>query len=188
MSRVCTSARAVPYADAEEAEKHSFELADGHYPVPMYPTSGGGFSNTRPPLADLEWMVRALPAVLAFIREHKARGLTLAGHCMMEAVGKKFSTTYTTTDGVLPACTVTVCFPPPAVELMPDRPELADDAHVYAAKVGNRKRIHGLSGRPELNGTWGMITEYRADKVRYVVKLEATGECVLLKPANVAHS
>ena len=106
----------------------------------------------------------------------------------MEAQGVKLSTTFTTTAGVLPACSVTVCYPPPAVEKMPVWEFDCNDAATYNQAVGKRMRIHGLHGRPELNGTWGSVTAYHAGKVRYAIKLEMTGESVLLKPANLEKS
>ena len=182
----------VPFADAEAAETHGFELAvDGFYPVPVYPDSNGTrpktFSTTRPPKNDLEWMVRAIPAVIAFCEQHKhelSRGATAPSWPLHH----KLSTTFTTTAGVLPACSVTVCYPPPAVDKLPDRSEFVEDVAVYMSKLGKRLRIYGLQGRPELNGTWGEATAYDAKKARFTIKLELTGESVLLKPANLEKS
>lgn len=181
----------VPFADADAAATHGFEAIDGYYPVPVYPEPGHTtFSTTRPPKSDLEWMVRAIPAVIAFCKEHREalRRMAIYGETFgMLAHRQRLSTSFTTSAGALPACTVTVCFPPPAAERMPERAEV-DDTETRLSQVGKRMRIYGLTGRPELNGKWCRLTAYRANKMRFAVHLEATNESVLLKPANLEYS
>ena len=53
-----------------------------------------------------------------------------------------------------------------------------------APLVGRRVRIHGLSGRPELNGLSGTATSYLSAKGRYAVAV-AGHDSVLLKPSNL---
>ena len=53
-------------------------------------------------------------------------------------------------------------------------------------KTGARVVILGLNGRPELNGTHGIIISAVEDKGRFAVKLSSTNEKVLLlKPVNL---
>ena len=53
--------------------------------------------------------------------------------------------------------------------------------------VGQRVRIDGLVGRPELNGKLGTAVRYHTEKGRYAVEVEGAPprEHVLLKPANL---
>lgn len=51
--------------------------------------------------------------------------------------------------------------------------------------LGQRVAIKGIENRPELNGATGLAREYSADKQRYAVKLDASGECVLLRAATL---
>lgn len=146
----------------------------------------------RPSKTDLEWMVRALPATLAFCAEHKAALEQLiqpgsAMHSHLDLHGKRLSTTFTTTAGALPSVSVLICYPPPAEYRLPDREEVNDDA-ARASIVGRRMRIHGLASRPELNGTWGTLTAYHDAKIRYAVKLDAGVETLLIRPANLEWS
>jgi len=50
---------------------------------------------------------------------------------------------------------------------------------------GTRVLISALASRAELNGTMGVIEEWNASSGRFNVKLEATGETLGLKPANL---
>ena len=61
-------------------------------------------------------------------------------------------------------------------------------------EAGSYVRIHSLKGRPELNGRNGRILRYDSAKGRYAVRVhkgtddaasDASGSCVLLKPANL---
>ena len=51
---------------------------------------------------------------------------------------------------------------------------------------GQRVLVHGLEGRPELNGQRGLVGSYDAAKGRYAVTLEGGGDGILLKAANLA--
>ena len=55
-----------------------------------------------------------------------------------------------------------------------------------ALTTGARVLISGLNGRPELNGTHGIILSFDEGKGRFAVKLSSNNERILLKPANLA--
>ena len=59
------------------------------------------------------------------------------------------------------------------------------ESPTLALLVGQRVRIHGLVGRPELNGTCGLARSFDAQTGRYAVRLDADGTRVALKPANL---
>ena len=48
-----------------------------------------------------------------------------------------------------------------------------------------RVEIHGLNGRPELNGQKALAMHYDESAGRYAAILEQTGECVRIKPSNL---
>ena len=50
---------------------------------------------------------------------------------------------------------------------------------------GRRVQIHGLAGRPELNGRLGWVRHYVQDKQRYEVAAEGQREYLLLKAGNL---
>lgn len=52
-------------------------------------------------------------------------------------------------------------------------------------KADDRVCLHGLVGRPELNGARGYVLGYRSDKERFVVQLDRTMEDLSLKSANL---
>ena len=57
-------------------------------------------------------------------------------------------------------------------------------AQHHASLVGERVLLHGISARPELNGTVGRAVSFSADKGRYTVDLgEGVGE-LSVKPSN----
>ena len=55
-----------------------------------------------------------------------------------------------------------------------------------AGLSGQRVQVHGLEGRPELNGQRGVVGAYDGAKGRYAVKLDGGGDGILLKAANLA--
>lgn len=59
----------------------------------------------------------------------------------------------------------------------------ADPAALPA--VGARVLISGLLGRPELNGKYGRAASFNDATNRYNVRVEASGETVALRPANL---
>ena len=50
---------------------------------------------------------------------------------------------------------------------------------------GQRAQIIGLSGRADLNGKFGTLLGLVADTGRWGMRIEDSGECVRLKPANI---
>jgi len=63
-----------------------------------------------------------------------------------------------------------------------------DPAAAAKLLVGMRVKLEGLKARPELNGAMGTVEKYVEDKGRCVVKLDAGGEKILLKPGNLTRS
>ena len=53
---------------------------------------------------------------------------------------------------------------------------------------GDNVRLQGLSGRPELNGSEGVLGDFVAPKGRWTVRLVGTSEELLVRPANLASS
>ena len=60
---------------------------------------------------------------------------------------------------------------------------IAAAAAAAAPLVGKRVRIDGLAGRAELNGLCGIA--FTLDGERYGIRVDGSGECVRLKPANL---
>ena len=52
--------------------------------------------------------------------------------------------------------------------------------------LNQRVRLHGLNGRPELNGQLGVAFTFCDESGRYGVKLDDSKEKVLLRPSNLA--
>ena len=50
---------------------------------------------------------------------------------------------------------------------------------------GTTVRLHGLTGRPELNGLEGTVGQYCAPKERYAVRLRGHNDSMLLKATNL---
>ena len=51
--------------------------------------------------------------------------------------------------------------------------------------VGEHVRVHGLTGRPELNGSQGLVRSWDAERGRYAVALERCTQPILLRPGNL---
>ena len=51
--------------------------------------------------------------------------------------------------------------------------------------VGKHVRLHGLSGRPELNGSHGVVQSWEADRGRYAVVITQGAPVLCLKPENL---
>ena len=51
--------------------------------------------------------------------------------------------------------------------------------------VGHRVELFGLSGRQDLNGSVGVAAAFSAERGRYTVAIDGTGEKVRIKPANL---
>ena len=60
-----------------------------------------------------------------------------------------------------------------------------DNTRMIGLKKGDRVLLYDLKGRQELNGTYGEVLSYNAEKERYAVKLEEASEKILLKLANL---
>lgn len=56
------------------------------------------------------------------------------------------------------------------------------------ALVRKRVRLHGLAGKPELNGAFGLAVSFDAKTGRYAVRLEADGTRIAIKPDNLARA
>ena len=56
-----------------------------------------------------------------------------------------------------------------------------DNTRMIGLKKGDRVLLYDLKGRQELNGTYGEVLSYNAEKERYAVKLEEASEKILLK-------
>jgi len=50
---------------------------------------------------------------------------------------------------------------------------------------GTTVRLEGLKGAAHLNGKWGTVTQWNADKERYMIKLLENSRIILVKPENV---
>jgi len=50
---------------------------------------------------------------------------------------------------------------------------------------GTTVRLEGLKGSANLNGKWGKVTQWSADKERYMIKLLDKSRIILVKPENV---
>merc|ERR1719233_2860950 len=50
---------------------------------------------------------------------------------------------------------------------------------------GTTVRLEGLIGASHLNGKWGTVTQWNADKERYMIKLLENSRIILVKPENV---
>jgi len=50
---------------------------------------------------------------------------------------------------------------------------------------GTTVRLEGLKGAANLNGLWGKVTQWNADKKRYAIKLKNNSRTISVKPENV---
>jgi len=50
---------------------------------------------------------------------------------------------------------------------------------------GTTVRLEGLKGAANLNGKWGKVTQWNADRERYMIKLSENSRIILVKPENV---
>jgi len=50
---------------------------------------------------------------------------------------------------------------------------------------GTTVRLEGLKGAANLNGQWGKVTQWNADRERYMIKLLGNSRIILVKPENV---
>ena len=112
----------VPFADAEVTAANGLDLADDGrlHPVPLS-CDDDDFkpSLERPGAADLEWITAALPAVTTFTQKHAAVLTRYQGG--PERALLTAPLTHIHGEG---GSAITVCFPPPSAEWMPDRPDL----------------------------------------------------------------
>ena len=67
---------------------------------------------------------------------------------------------------------------------LPSVPSLAEPPLVPPL-LGLRVQIHGLVGKPQLNGTYGVAERYDQSIGRYMVHREDSSEKIALKPGNL---